>query len=228
MKAPMRAVAPTHNWAGWYAGLHIGGGVGENDSNFFRLSGNAPPHPTQYPESEPFVFGGGQIGYNWVVGQTLFGIEADISARSGNNLDMAEGPLTFNVNQDVGWFGTVRGRWGWLWAPQYLFYVTGGFAYGHTEFNALATGPSQGPFTFSGSSSKAGWTVGGGLEWAMDPRWSVKLEYQYVTLSDDGDTMFFCFTGGKNCNGNRGFFTASATDDMHTARLGLNYRFWGP
>jgi outer membrane immunogenic protein len=228
VKAPIRAVAPAYNWAGWYVGLHMGGGSSENDSSFFRLTGGAPPHPTQSADSEAFVFGGGQVGYNWVVGQTLFGIEADISVGSGENIGLREGPMTFAVNRDGHWFGTVRGRWGWLWMPQYLVYVTGGVAFGQDDFDAVATGPGPlSPFAFSGSGTKVGWAAGGGLEWALDTRWSVKFEYQYLALGGDTETRFFCFTGCPT-KGNRGMFSAAGSDDMHTGRLGLNYKFWGP
>ena len=68
------------------------------------------------------------------------------------------------------------------------------------------------------SNTEATWTLGGGLEWALDPNWSVKAEYMYVgldkTISDCGFlATSFCYD--HNLRG------------ISTAKVGLNYRFNG-
>ena len=58
-----------YNWTGFYAGLNLGYQWG-SVSNF---SGN--------PSG---IAGGGQIGYNWQVGQFVFGAETDIQASAAD------------------------------------------------------------------------------------------------------------------------------------------------
>ena len=58
---------------------------------------------------------------------------------------------------------------------------------------------------------KSGYTLGGGVEWAFAPNWSLKSEYLYVDLGEDS----FSTPVG----------TYTTETDFHTARVGLNYRF---
>ena len=97
-----------------------------------------------------------------------------------------------------------------------MLYVKGGAAFVNiqTSVSDVVTG-----FTASTSNTEATWTLGGGLEWAFDPNWSVKAEYMYIgldkTLSDCGFlATSFCYD--HNLRG------------ISTAKVGLNYRFSGP
>ncbi|MGB8898002.1 MAG: outer membrane beta-barrel protein [Methylocella sp.] len=70
----------------------------------------------------------------------------------------------------IDYFGTLRGRYGYLFTPTLLVYGTGGFAYGGTGTSSLTTTP-------------LGWAAGGGLEWMFFPNWSLKVEYLYYELA---------------------------------------------
>ncbi|WP_249153093.1 outer membrane protein [Bradyrhizobium sp. AUGA SZCCT0240] len=83
------------------------------------------------------------------------------------------------ANYKLDWFGTVRGRVGFVPTERVLLYATGGLAYGHL----LASAPL---IPLSWGSTRAGWTVGAGAEAAIDRNWSVKLEYLYMDLGDIG------------------------------------------
>src|SRR5205807_9137601 len=62
------------------------------------------------------------------------------------------------------WFGTVRGRVGFLATDRILIYGTGGLAYGRFDQN-LATGLVGNPLLAdSTSTTRAGWTAGAGVE----------------------------------------------------------------
>ena len=69
--------------------------------------------------------------------------------------------------------------------------------------------------------TRAGWTVGGGVEWAFDPNWSAKLEYLFVDFGREGyydppPSFLFANRAG-------GVFL---TDNI--VRAGVNWRFnWG-
>jgi outer membrane immunogenic protein len=85
-------------------------------------------------------------------------------------------------------------------------YVTGGAAFG----NIQASTPGF-PQT---SSDNSGWTLGAGLEAALAPNLTAKVEYLFVDLGS--------FNCGLNCG-------AGATNDVsfHTnlLRAGVNYKF---
>ncbi|HMK91250.1 MAG TPA: outer membrane beta-barrel protein, partial [Methylocystis sp.] len=168
------------------------------------------------------VVGGGQIGYNYQFGNTfLVGVEADIQGTSltggnqGNYAGAYVSPYNPNNvlvplatgnggNLGLSWFGTVRGRAGWLVTPTLLIYGTGGFAYG--EVTAL-----------NQSNTRTGWTAGGGVEWLFLPRWSAKIEYLYTDLSAGGATGTYGWNFGYNVH-----------PQFNTVRAGVNYHFnWG-
>ena len=120
------------------------------------------------------------------------------------------------------WLGTVRARAGWLASQQMLLYVTGGLAYADLENRVTATAVNAGGFPLlvpagSGKSSewKAGWTVGGGMEWLMGNKTTLKGEYLYYDLSDTSVT-----------GGSAAFPGSTATynneNTGHIVRMGLN------
>jgi outer membrane immunogenic protein len=150
--------------------------------------------------------GGGQIGYNYQFANSwVAGIEADIDGIAGAHshaalaqagsvpgsapLTSADGALLWTKSVD--YLGTVRGRFGFLVIPTLLVYGTGGLAYGETN---ASTGVAEtlgypdipGPFGAFGSTTttRVGWTAGGGLEWMFWPNWSFKVEYLYYDLGN--------------------------------------------
>jgi outer membrane immunogenic protein len=101
-----------------------------------------------------------------------------------------------------------------------LFYGTGGVAFGgfretHTVLgygypdNALSTRDE----------TKAGWTVGAGVEWAIGGNWSAKAEYLFMSFPDVGGLMQWAPHYGPATDGFHGDW------NVQTVRLGLNYRF---
>jgi outer membrane immunogenic protein len=192
------------------------------------------------------VIGGGQIGYNYQVNQFVFGVEADAvgSDLKGSSASATRsfGPpiLLATVNQTVtldtgriDWMASFRGRAGFA-VNQALFYVTGGAAV--AEFGGSTTTVVNGPgiaipagtfvATNGGNHTRWGWTVGGGIEWAFSPNWSVAGEYRHTDFGNRG-TSFDIPSGLAAAPI---FFTGTSssrlTVDQATARL--NYRFnWG-
>ena len=84
--------------------------------------------------------GGDQVGYNWQFSPVwVAGLEADIQAsglRGSFNRLAAFVPLSLNAEQKLNWFGTVRGRLGYLVNERILLFGTAGLAYGETEASA--------------------------------------------------------------------------------------------
>lgn len=169
---------------------------------------------------------GGQLGYNYQAGCFVYGIETDFDVNGMNDANTVNRPLAaplvkriiHNVTDDVGYLGTLRGRFGYTAADRLLIYGTGGLAYGNVSSNSGVLFTSGGD-TYVGSSSamQAGWTLGAGAEYALNKNLSVKLEYLYVDL------------GSKSyINAGQPLPAFSYTTDldtsMHVIRVGLNYR----
>jgi outer membrane immunogenic protein len=241
-KAPMVPVmAPVFSWTGVYIGANVGGAF--NDSHFNLdptgcfltgcgaggVGGNASRTDAARFGNNAAFTGGGQIGYNWQFSPSwLFGLETDINyngTRSSVNailpLPFAAGS-TFNytISQKLDWFGTARGRLGWLPADRVMIYGTGGLAYGRVTSSTGVFFPTSGD-SYAGSidNVRLGWTAGGGIEWAFAQNWTAKAEYLYVDLGNVQYTDA-CVTF---CIGNT--YSSTVRTREHIARFGINYLF---
>jgi outer membrane immunogenic protein len=238
-KAPPPIAAIAYNWTGFYIGVNVGGGWAEDraivanefDGGLPFISGTFPGFGTFGSRNASGIFGGGQIGYNWQAAGSPFvlGLEADFQGSDIKGSQIATIPyidpantFTYGTTEHLRWFGTVRGRVGYAW-DRFMIYATGGFAFGEVRTSLAMTDTfgfdAAGTFT----STRTGYTVGAGGEYAFSPNWSLKLEYQYLDLGrrtvlvpefDPGPTTF----------------TVGDTQrlDYHTVRLGLNYKWGGP
>lgn len=191
--------------------------------------------------------GGGQIGYNWQSGTLVTGIEADIQGLSANNggssgVVVIPSPAfpafplteTFANEHRVDWLGTVRGRLVWLATPTFLIYGTGGLAYGGVKASTAITqsiAPPDPSIPASGiggvSETRAGWTVGGGLEWMFAPNWSLKGEYMYFDLGSASYDIPLAVVSTAVPGAVTGSATAHISQDFKgsIARVGVNYHF---
>jgi len=152
------------------------------------------------------VLGGLQAGYNYQSGQLVLGIEGDLQLNSADDTFAA-----WKFSNP--WFGTVRGRLGYAF-DRFLPYVTGGLAVGDVKTSATGFGSS--------SSTKAGWTLGGGVERMIGGNWLARVDYRYAEFGAVTQTFFA--EGGTGI----GFddrFTARVKARTHTATVGLAYRF---
>ncbi len=144
---------------------------------------------------------------------------------------------------DVDYFGTVRGRLGYVWGGV-LLYATGGFAYGgvdsHFGYTDNSGGAAVAPFVAraSNNNTRTGWSAGGGIEYKISPSWSLKGEYQFVDLGSNSSGLVEGFNLGSGtpvstcttpttagCTVLRG-----KSDDVafNTVRVGVNYFFNTP
>lgn len=168
---PYASYTPEFSWAGFYAGINGGGAWGGENCL------TCTPGVNDFGIGGPVV--GAQLGYNWQFGEIVIGGEADIqwSGISGfctGGGGSCGGPPQ-STTQEIDYYGTLRARLGWSmgnWLP----YLTGGWAYGRGT--RMASPPVNGV----ASAGHSGWVAGLGVEYAIDPSWSVKAEYQYVNL----------------------------------------------
>jgi outer membrane immunogenic protein len=244
VKAPM--AAPIYSWTGFYIGGNVGGEWGTSHANtstvfdpvagyFAASSVPAIAAVGQQSINRSSVTGGFTAGYNWQASNIVFGLEADINyfgfkgTATGGAVYPCCAPAAFTVTSSISsdWLATIRGRIGILATPNWLLYATGGAAiaevranYAFTDTFAAATESA------SSRSTRVGWTVGAGGEYALGDGWSFKAEYLYVDLGRSTVTSTnltaFAVTFPTNV------FTHSADHKANIVRVGVNYKFGGP
>ncbi|HEU6442284.1 MAG TPA: porin family protein [Microvirga sp.] len=220
--APIIAAAPIFTWTGFYGGVNAGWGWRSDDDETVVLGGAVPGTLFFENGDDGGFVGGAQIGYNYQIGSFVVGLEADIQWADTDNGERvrfvpAGVPGTFIPgefdNNLSDWFGTVRARVGVAF-DRVLIYGTGGLAY--TDDNT-------------------GWTLGGGVEWALPVNWfgssAVTFGVEGLWLSfdddDDGDGFVGTFTpaaGGPPID----VFAPGAgnnDNDFFIARAKLNFKF---
>jgi outer membrane immunogenic protein len=174
---------------------------------------------------------GGQVGYNARHGRMLVGLEADLAlaniAGSGSVTSTVT-PFNTTIDQEVDWFGTVRGRIGIFPASNLMLFAAGGLAYGETKLNAAVVGPVGTACALaltcsigSASGVSVGWTAGAGFEYALGSHLTFRGEYLYVDLGERSVQTQETATGGATP------FVYTVTSDFafHVIRTGLNYKF---
>lgn len=198
--------------------------------------------------------GGGQVGYNYqLYNKYLLGMEADIQGAEigGNGYYNGAGAtkfLTLNrfenisgagqTQEALNWFGTVRGRFGYLVTPTTLFYATGGLSYGgasvrnyfSSQINYMTSSSQLVSSQILPGNGKAsdilvGYNIGGGAEWMFSPNWSLKSEVLYYNLG----SMSFSgagYTPSIDSGSNNSRTVVNQTTGNFAgiiARAGLNY-----
>jgi outer membrane immunogenic protein len=215
------APAVTANWSGFYLGGNLGSGTGRDRSSFVGSGANE-----FFNLAPDGVNGGVQAGYNWQAANWVYGLEIDFQGSSQKDdktciITCTGQAMAYDAT--LPWFGTVRGRLGYSLGST-LFYVTGGYAYG--DVKTKITGSFGGTTLVNSlSSTKSGWTAGGGIETPFTllgmfgPNWTTKTEYLYVDLGSTSDPVF----GGAIPPA---ISTTHVTE--HIFRTGLNYHFNSP
>jgi outer membrane immunogenic protein len=241
--APAEAqLAPgTVDWTGFYLGGNAGYAWGTaRVKTAFAIPGFPPANvATLSAAASPKInvdgfIGGGQAGYNWQSGNWVLGVEGDfdyfglhgsraVAGRfppPGLNLNaLVLPPIPFGVATSVStdWLATLRPRVG-VTLNNLLFYGTGGLAIASEKFRQTAVIGAV-TDTTALSTVQVGWTVGGGVELALNPAWSLKAEYLYVDLGT---------TGAKAGTFNPAVVALSSSKMSLTSnivRAGFNYHF---
>jgi outer membrane immunogenic protein len=210
--------APVYSWTGVYWGVNVGysWGQAKNDVGVGVVG---------FSDSQDVngVIGGGQIGINWQVANWVFGFESDIQASgqkgsSSGTIGVIGGDtFGFSADHKLDWFGTSRVRIGFLPVENILLYATGGVAYGQVKSSYTVVDTSSGSTAaLDFKDTRAGWTVGAGIEGLLGGGWSAKLEYLYVDLGKN--TTSAVVDGATIAS-----FDSKFTDNI--VRVGLNYKF---
>jgi outer membrane immunogenic protein len=199
--------APLFTWTGVYLGAQIGYAWGTDTLTVFPFGFGTNFTPNG-------VVGGGHIGYNLQLNQFVAGLEGDIEG-TGISRNFSPGGVIYNTNIPVQ--GSIRGRLGVAF-DRALLYVTGG-----AEFAGFDTSYSGAGAFDQGSHTQTGWTIGGGIEYAVTGNWSVRAEYRYADFGHLADPTPNTFGSGSFVNHH---------ETENAVRAGVSYKFdsfgWTP
>jgi opacity protein-like surface antigen len=160
--AALPSAALAGEWSGFYVGAHAG-----------YVQANVAYHPdtwTWYDRDANGAKIGLLAGFNWDLGAWVLGAEGDVSFL--NLSTDSFGPI---VKFELETQSSLRARLGFD-GGNALYYVTGGVAFidGHTAWAAT-----------SGDASHTGYTIGGGVEFAVSEMFNVRGEYLYADFDQE-------------------------------------------
>jgi outer membrane immunogenic protein len=222
------------NWTGFYLGGDVGFAASRSVSSLLASGGTyfTPAQVTIFNTNAsdtlaPRGFDASiHAGYNWQLRPFVVGVEVDYGAfRARTSKDIAFGlspavssQLHFDAKTD--WLATARIRVGYTYSAA-LVYLTGGAA--TTGFNVSANYlDSATAFgSVSTTSSKFGWVIGAGGEFAIAPGWTVRAEYLHVTFG--AGTVQGSITNPVNGLNNPIALNVDLSADI--VRFGASYKF---
>jgi len=191
------------DWSGPYLGAYAGLGLGDLKVKFDGIH----PHSTSL---DGFA-GGGLAGWAFQSGALVVGIEADVGVTGqsgeveGSVKLAAPDPYFYTDKFRKPWEAHLRLRAGWACGDLLLF-AGGGLALAGMKFGYQSIYDQSYDWD---RGTQLGWTAGGGLDYALDESFALRLEYSY---DDFGERSYF-----------------QGRDDValktHTVRLAVTYGF---
>ncbi len=194
-------------------------------------------------ESDNGFFAGGTLGCNWqpVGSPFVLGIEGEggYLKVEGSSFDPSISPTisvaALRATTDVlgsakvgDWYAMITGRLGYAW-DRWLLYVKGGAAFLPVHASVtdacLTAGCGNWIISTTSKDTVTAWTAGGGAEWAFAYNWSIKAEYMFIGLSETVTTCGSATVASGATVGGGPFCFNHDFGGIHTAKVGLNYRF---
>ena len=231
----------TYDWTGVYVGGFVGGATGSDVSNTStRVSSdnrlwNDPGNANNNYSTKAGFIGGGTVGYNWQIGKTpyLVGLEGEygyLSQKNGKTdpnaptfslANPTEQPDTSQSSTSIGadyGYGLVGGRLGYA-LDRSLIYIKSGAVF--TTVNS-SWSDTNSDFNSTSNKETTGYALGAGFEYAMPFKYftnvTVKTEYLYFGIPTS--------TTINSSDGDFSIKTTQTTSGIHTAKIGVNYKFW--
>jgi high affinity Mn2+ porin len=209
--APAMAGEPGAPLSGFYVGGHVGYMFGQataalGDPLGLDWAGGTTPYGAW--------FGGVQAGYeHFFNSRLMLGVELDMSFTDSSDLSQwmsYRATSTGSANEQLEYLATLRGRAGYS-IGAFTPFVTGGIAWASTRFSRtdLTTGNEDA----NPSNIRLGYSVGAGLDYRLDRRWTARAEYLYTNLGLTG----WIFNSAPA--------RYDSLYDLNRFRLALNYKF---
>jgi high affinity Mn2+ porin len=230
--SPPMTMATAYDWTGFYVGGHAGFATGSSQWTATQAGGtNLSGSLDLFQSFDAFKGTGGdllglQAGYNYMFpSRFVVGLEADVSFPSLLSGSRTIGSALIgsaSYSDQVEFSGTLRGRIGYapslVGTGNWLFYATGGFAYGYDQLTRSQIAGVSGtaiPGTVENlfMVPRVGGVVGAGVEVGLTPSWLARLEYLYTDYASH--SVDFPIGAQR--------FTSDLA--VQTVRLGLDYRF---
>jgi opacity protein-like surface antigen len=232
------AISP-YSWTGFYAGWVAGAAYGR-----YHNQTSTTPSVILDPAEIPIIAAAGQQtikspgfvaglegGYNWQVGRTVVGVEADMAAvhlrGAASSGAVSYGPLlapsAFVVTSygRTDWLFTARPRLGVLTANDWLLYVTGGLAVTQIQTDFSFVDDLAISETGQINKLRAGYAIGAGIEAPLSANLSVKADYLHAAFPSTTPGTFVNLLVAQP-------FVHGSDLRADLVRLGLNYHFGAP
>ena len=205
-------------WNGFYLGTHIGSSWSDTSSSTTNTVTGASVGSGTTSNSNPN--GGLQAGYDLTMSnRVVLGAVASVSlvdSTDSTTTSNAAGSVVSTNKGSTDWSGSVRGRLGYAFNNTLIF-GTGGWAWStgsntRTQVAGVAGLATPGTTETAGI-THSGWTLGGGIEFAFMPQWTVFGEYRHTEFGTENITFPIAQRLTKS----------TTTADGLT--FGLNYKF---
>lgn len=206
--------APKHNWTQCYIGGKFGGLWGDENWK------NKTPGGAYYGESlgghdVDGIIGGAQVGCDYQFdGGLVIGVVGDYgwTNAEGDHPSARETGVTYG--SEIHWVAGVNARLGYAW-DDFLGYVKGGAAWERDE--AWASTTMLG-LAYQGESTRSGWSLGIGGEYAIMENLSAFVEYDYLDFGHDKFELEPQVSGLPKA-------FADIEESRSVVRAGVNFRF---
>jgi outer membrane immunogenic protein len=233
-KSPPPPPPPVLTWDGFYLGGQIGGGWATDKMS--ESTAFVPPATGSASLGENGIIGGAHAGYNWQFGSMVTGLEGDFegtSLRKSSNCLTADAgvgnaspgicfpsTLAYGYRTALPWQSSTRARLGYAF-DNFLVYGTGGVAIADVSTRYTQSGSGFGDAEMGAQSfnrTAVGFTVGGGVEYAINANWSARAEYRF---SDFGKVSNPVTSAGFFWNG---YANRHSVED-NAVLFGVSYKF---
>lgn len=205
---PAAIPAPAFSWTGFY----LGGGLGWVQIDPSYSTGTmflGSPFVVSTGSNKNGLVYSGLAGYNYQVGQWVLGVEGEIEGWTV--ADMRSTAITGDfLTGHSRWGASIRGRAGYA-LDRVLLFATGGGAF----ISEKATIPGTG-IAIGGDDMHSGWTVGGGIDYALTNNWFTGIEYRYSQYDMKPLTYSVPLLGPA-------VFKQELSSNQVTARLGYKF-----
>lgn len=231
---PARTLAPDYaprppvfTWTGFYVGANAGYAIRTGkDYDLAVQPGYFPSAPNtvgslRSKRNGDGFLAGGQIGYNYQIGNFVIGAENDIqyldlgkAKRDYTFSGTGAVPAGFNYigpEKKTEYFATGRARIGYAF-DRFLVFGSAGLAYGNLKSETCLGSKCD--------DGKIGFAAGAGVEYALSSNWSVKVEGLYVNLGKTAAGVI-----GTDAVGRTYVDSRKVDNDIALVRAGVNYRF---
>lgn len=224
---PPPPLPPPFTWTGIYVGGQVGYAWAADDFNNFGFDPVSRLFVNSTIRNNPNgVIGGAHLGSQVQFNQLVLGIEGSVDGTSLNSTAVGTIPVVFKASQlsaslsdDVQ--GSIRGKIGIAW-DRLLLYGTGGVSFGGFNTDFDLTAPNRRPPFFAAtntSSTRVGWTAGGGVQYAAANNWWYFIEYRFT----DFGTLHNSLLANELPPG--AFFNGNRRLQENQVQAGFSYRF---